>query len=94
MRVLLASDGSPDAMQAAEWVAASASRRVRRGRGGETMPFPRTAAPAMIRAELQAAVAVAEGERRRALEQTLEAARPLLAARKTTETVASIDRSS
>lgn len=56
----------------------------------EPLPFPRTA-PAMIRAELQAAVAAAEGERRDALEQAFEGARPLLAAGKAIETLASGD---
>lgn len=56
----------------------------------ETPPFPRTA-PAMIRAQLQAAVAVAEGERRDALERAFEAARPLLVAGLTSETLLSGD---
>lgn len=56
----------------------------------ETLPFPRTA-PTMIRAELQAAVAVAEGERREALKQALAAARPVLPVGKTTETLTSGD---
>ena|SRR5688572_13375174 len=53
----------------------------------EPLPLPRTA-PAMIRPELHAAVAVAQGERRRALEQAFEEARPPLAGGATTETLA------
>jgi nucleotide-binding universal stress UspA family protein len=45
----------------------------------------------MIRAELQAAVATAEGDRRKALEQALAAARPVLPAVNSTETVTSGD---
>lgn len=56
----------------------------------EPLPLPRTA-PTMIRAELHAAVAAAEGERREALEQALAAARPVLPFGKTTETVTSGD---
>jgi nucleotide-binding universal stress UspA family protein len=56
----------------------------------EPLPFPRTA-PSMIRAELQAAVATAEGDRRKALEQALAAARPVLPAVNSTETVTSGD---
>jgi nucleotide-binding universal stress UspA family protein len=57
----------------------------------EPLPFPRTM-PAMILPEVQAAVAAAQGERRHALEQTFEEARPVLAAGgATTETLASGD---
>jgi nucleotide-binding universal stress UspA family protein len=56
----------------------------------ERVPFPRTA-PSMIRAELQAAVAAVEGERRDALAQALAAARSVLPAAETTETVTSGD---
>lgn len=54
----------------------------------EPVPFPRTA-PKMIRAELQAAVAAAEGERRDALEQALAAARAVLPVGETIETLTS-----
>ena len=53
----------------------------------ETVPFPRTA-PAMIRTELQAAVAAAERERCDALERAFDAARPLVAGGNTDETMA------
>lgn len=56
----------------------------------EPVPFPRTA-PTMIRAELNAAVAAAEGERREVLEGALADARNVLPAGKAAETLTSGD---
>jgi nucleotide-binding universal stress UspA family protein len=58
----------------------------------EPLPFPRTA-PKMIQAQLQAAVAAAEAERRDALQQAFAVARPLLPG-KITETLTSGDPAS
>jgi nucleotide-binding universal stress UspA family protein len=56
----------------------------------EPLPFPR-AAPRIIQAELRAAAATAEGERRDALTQAFAAARPVLPSGKITETLVSGD---
>jgi hypothetical protein len=56
----------------------------------EELSFSRTA-PQMIRAELRAAVATAEGEQRHALEQALAAARAVLPPGKPKDTVTSDD---
>jgi len=90
---VVAVDGSQDALNAVRLFAGwptLASLTVHLVGVVEPVPLPRTA-PAIIRAQLQASVTAAEAERRAALERALGAARPLLSAAKTTETLTSGD---
>jgi nucleotide-binding universal stress UspA family protein len=93
---MVALDGSEDALNAlrlfARWPKL-ADLTVRLVGVVEPLPFPRTA-PKMIQAQLQAAVAAAEAERRDALQQAFAIARPLLPAGKITETLTSGDPAS